>query len=85
MKPILEYDEDSRTGMRWDSRCIILQIRSTISQDVGGHVLEFKVEEAVASVDYTSEFLMILPGENSDFYKIDLTQDKQEELEEVEK
>ncbi|MDH5363864.1 MAG: exportin family protein [Dehalococcoidia bacterium] len=41
--------------------------------------------QAVASVDYTSEFLMILPGENSDFYKIDLTQDKQEELEEVEK
>lgn len=36
-------------------------------------------------MDYTSEFLMILPGENSDFYKIDLTQDKQEELEEVEK
>lgn len=57
----------------------------TKSKDVGGHVLEFKVEEAVASVDYTSEFLMILPGENSDFYKIDLTQDKQEELEEVEK
>jgi len=57
----------------------------TKSKDVGGHVLEFKVEEAVASVDYTSEFLMILLGESSDFYKIDLTQDKQEELEEVEK
>lgn len=57
----------------------------TKSKDAGGHVLEFKVEEAVASVDYTSEFLMILPGENSDFYNIDLTQDKQEELEEVEK
>ena len=53
------------------------------SKDAGGHVLEFKVEEAVVSVDYTSEFLMILPGENSDFYNIDLTQDKQEELEEV--
>jgi len=57
----------------------------TEGKDAGGHVLEFKTKEAVASVDYTSEFLMILPGEGSDFYTIDLTQDKQEELEEVEK
>ena len=43
--------------------------------DGGGHVLEFKVEEATAYVDYTSAFLMILPGEGSDFYAIDLTQE----------
>jgi acetolactate decarboxylase len=57
----------------------------TEGNDAGGHVLEFQVADAVAYVDYTSEFLMILPGEGSDFYEIDLTQDKQEELEEAEK
>jgi len=57
----------------------------TKRKDAGGHVLEFQTEEAVASIDYTSSFFMILPGEDSNFYRIDLTQDKQEELEEVEK
>lgn len=57
----------------------------TKDKSAGGHVLEFQVDEAVAYIDYTSEFLMILPGNDSDFYKIDLTQEKQEELEQVEK
>lgn len=57
----------------------------TNGNDAGGHVLEFQVADAVAYVDYTSEFLMILPGEGSDFYELDLTQDKQEELEQAEK
>ena len=55
------------------------------AKDAGGHVLEFETEGAVVTVDYTSDFLMILPGEDSDFYLIDLTQDKQEELEKAEK
>jgi len=33
----------------------------------------------------SSVFLMMLPGEDSDFYNINLTKDKQEELEKVEK
>lgn len=57
----------------------------TSGKDAGGHILEFKIKEAVVSLDYTSEFLMILPGEESDFYKVDLAQDRQEELEKVEK
>ncbi len=57
----------------------------TKSKNSGGHVLEFEIAEAVASIDYISEFLMILPGEDSDFYEVDLAQDKQEELEKVEK
>jgi len=57
----------------------------TKHKDAGGHVLEFTVEEAIAYVDYTSEFLMILPDEDSDFYHIDLTPDKQEDLEQAEK
>ena len=57
----------------------------TAEKDSGGHVLEFKIEKAIALVDYTSEFHMILPSESSDFYKIDLSQDKEEEVEKVEK
>lgn len=57
----------------------------TEDRNAGGHVLDFSVREAVVSVDFTSEFLMILPGEDSDFYRIDLTQDKQAELEQAEK
>jgi acetolactate decarboxylase len=57
----------------------------TESKDGGGHILDFKVKRAEVSVDYTSEFLMILPDSDSDFYNLDLTQNKQEELEQVEK
>src|SRR4030042_322355 len=57
----------------------------TRNKDAGGHVLEFIIVQADISIDYTSGFLMILPGEGSDFYKIDLTPNKQDELEQAEK
>lgn len=57
----------------------------TEDRDAGGHVLEFTVREGSVFVDSTRDFLMILPGEDSDFYRIDLTPDNQEELEKVEK
>lgn len=57
----------------------------TSDRDAGGHVLVFTVKQAVISVDYTSEFLMILPGEGSDFYTLDLTGVSQDEIDEVEK
>lgn len=57
----------------------------TDSMDAGGHVLEFTVQDAIARLDFTGDFLMILPDEGSDFYRIDLTPDKQDELEEAEK
>ena len=56
-----------------------------MTRDAGGHVLAFTVKQAVISVDYTSEFLMVLPGDGSDFYKLDLTGDSQDEIDEVEK
>ncbi len=56
----------------------------TDDRDAGGHVLEIDVREATAYIDYTSGFFMILPGEGSDFYDIDLTEDKSEELEKAE-
>ncbi|MFH1484958.1 MAG: acetolactate decarboxylase, partial [Chloroflexota bacterium] len=57
----------------------------TQDRDSGGHVLEMVVHRAVATVDYTSEFLMVLPGEESDFYKIDLSKDLEKELEKAER
>jgi len=57
----------------------------TSNRDAGGHVLAFTVKQAVITVDYTSEFLMILPDDNSDFYKLDLTGDSQDVIDKVEK
>ncbi|GHB72319.1 acetolactate decarboxylase [Persicitalea jodogahamensis] len=50
----------------------------------GGHVLASTIEQATLSIDYTSAFHMVLPNSGS-FGQIDLTQDKQAELEKVEK
>ncbi|MBN1862720.1 MAG: acetolactate decarboxylase [Dehalococcoidales bacterium] len=57
----------------------------TEDRSAGGHLLELATQEAVAKIDYTFEFLMILPGGDSDFYHLDLTQNKQAELEQAEK
>lgn len=51
----------------------------------GGHVLEFTLKNGTLSTDYTSEFRMILPDLGNDFHKLDFSQDKQSELEKVEK
>lgn len=51
----------------------------------GDHVLDFEARDVPVSVDETPSFLLALPGVDSDFYKLDLTQDKQAELEKVEK
>lgn len=92
-QPIFEFNDVEGTivGFRCPSYVASVNVPGyhlhflTKRRDAGGHILEFEVAEAVAYVDHTSEFLMILPGEDSDFYDIDLTQDKQEELEQVEK
>lgn len=57
----------------------------TADRKAGGHVLEFTLQAANASIDKTPNFLMLLPDERSDFYKIDLTGDKQKELDKAEK
>jgi acetolactate decarboxylase len=58
-----------------------------ISEDEssGGHLLAFTVSDATVTVDVTRDFSMILPEHDSDFYGVDLTPDKQETLEQVEK
>jgi acetolactate decarboxylase len=50
----------------------------------GGHVLSCNTGKITVSIDYTPAFLMTLPGTES-FRRVDLTLDKQEELEKVEK
>ena len=57
----------------------------TADGKAGGHVLDFTIDQAVVSVDYTPEFLMILPGQGSDFYKIDLSGGNQSDVNQVEK
>jgi len=92
-QPIFEFNDVRGTivGFRCPSYASGVNIPGyhlhflTEGKDAGGHVLEFRVGEAVASLDYTSSFFMILPGQDSDFYQVDLTQDKEEELEKVEK
>jgi acetolactate decarboxylase len=50
----------------------------------GGHVLELIIKDAELSVDYTSEIRIILP-DTEEFNSLDLTESKEEELEEAEK
>jgi acetolactate decarboxylase len=57
----------------------------TGDRKAGGHILDFTVKQTVADLDYTPDFLMVLPGEKSDFYHLDLSQDQQGNLEKVEK
>jgi acetolactate decarboxylase len=55
------------------------------AKNAGGHVLDFIVNQATASIDHTSEFKLILPGPDSYFYKLDLTPDMSGDLEKAEK
>ncbi len=57
----------------------------TKSKDAGGHVLDFEIHDATVSIDDTSRLRMILPSEGSDFYELDLAQEREGELEEAER
>jgi acetolactate decarboxylase len=50
----------------------------------GGHLLACQIEDVRAEIDYTSNFYMVLPGKDI-FYKINLTKDKQKQLDKIEK
>lgn len=49
----------------------------------GGHILNLKIEKAVAEIDEIKNFSLHLP-ENDDFYKTNLKKDKSKELKAVE-
>jgi acetolactate decarboxylase len=50
----------------------------------GGHVIDFQLQNARIEIDATSGFQMELPA-NIDFYRLDLTGSKQDDLNKVEK
>jgi acetolactate decarboxylase len=56
----------------------------TDDKKAGGHILDFKIKEATVSLDETTNFLMILPGPESDYYKVDLSKEKGDELKQSE-
>jgi len=57
----------------------------TDDHQAGGHVLEFIPDQVTVSLDYTSEFYMILPDQDNDFYRIDLSGDQSSSIQKAEK
>jgi len=51
----------------------------------GGHVLEFRLREGILSLDYTSDFYLVLPREKEAFFSTDLSKERQKELDKVER
>jgi acetolactate decarboxylase len=92
-QPIFEFEEVEGVMVGFRSPPFIVGLNMpgyhlhflTKNKDAGGHVLEFTIGQAEVFIDYTPDFMMILPGMGSDFYKIDLTADIQSELEQAEK
>lgn len=56
----------------------------TDDKKAGGHLLECQMTGGSLELDYTYGLTLVLPSQ-SDFYKTDLTTDKQEELKKIEK
>ena len=56
----------------------------TEDRKAGGHLLECIIQNATAELDYTSRLYMALP-EHNDFYRIDLSGERQKELENIER
>jgi acetolactate decarboxylase len=56
----------------------------TEDRTAGGHVLEFDIHDANVQIDHTYDFMLALP-KSDEFSSVDLTEDKQDELEQVEK
>ena len=56
----------------------------TENRNAGGHLLECQMQNAWVEIDDMNELHMILP-ESSRFYQVDLTGERQKELEKVEK
>ena len=53
------------------------------NRTAGGHVLDFSLKNASIAIDYTPQFLMVLP-ENTEFIQADLTGADQAELQKAE-
>lgn len=51
----------------------------------GGHILSFEMEQGTAGLDIANRFLMLLPNDQGDFSKLDLSRDRTAELNKAEK
>ena len=56
----------------------------TQDRTAGGHVLSFKVRNAMVSLSYAHKFSLFLP-DNKEFYALDLSKDKESEVNKAEK
>jgi len=56
----------------------------TDDRKAGGHLLACKIKDVNVEIDYTSNFFMVLQ-ENDAFYNMNLTKDKQKQLDRIEK
>ena len=58
-----------------------------ISDDkkAGGHVLDFEIEKGIAEIDFCNRFLLILPEGQSGFESVDLSLDREGDLEKAER
>jgi len=77
---VFNNTEGTMVGFRWPEFVTDINVPGyhlhflNGNRDAGGHVLDFVVEDAVVSVDYTSDFYVILPTEGSGFYETDFTE-----------
>jgi acetolactate decarboxylase len=55
----------------------------TADRSAGGHLLDLKVENATVQLDQITFYDLALPSQG-DFYQANLSQDRQEELKEIE-
>ncbi len=51
----------------------------------GGHILDLITDNATAVLDFTPNFMMMLPGMSSDFYKVNLSGDQDQGIQQAEK
>ncbi|MBM4140910.1 MAG: acetolactate decarboxylase [Nitrospira sp.] len=56
----------------------------TDDRKAGGHLLDCQVKDVRIEIDYTPELYMVLP-EHDEFYRSDLSKERQKELENIEK
>ena len=56
----------------------------TKDRKAGGHLLGCQMQNVTIEIDYTSDFYMVLP-KSGEFYRVDLTNGKQKDLEKAER
>ena len=91
-QPVFNYQDIEGTAVGFFSPAFAKGLNITgfhlhfISSDrkSGGHILDFEIDKAQLQIDETRGFQMLLPDDEA-FRRLDLTQDKEKELNKVEK